>query len=145
MAVKNMFKVYDLAEMIEVETNGATAVDVYKIPQYTIIQMVMVMIKQPSTNSVNLTVGDDDDPDGFIVAAAADGAAGTVYGSDPDDLGVYLRAAVTCTATSADAKVCSGGKLYAAAAKEVKIVLSGAAGANECIARVFIFGKRFAV
>ena len=136
MAIKQKFSVYPFAEMIEVETNGTTAVDVLSIPKYTIIEGVLVRIKTAATGDANnLIIGDDDDDNGYIVAADAKGTAGTVYGDDPTERGAYLYDATK-----------KGGfvKLYAAAGKEIKVVLSTAA-TTEAVLQVFVFGKRFAV
>ncbi len=146
MAVKNRFSVYDFAEMVEVETSGTTAVDVLSIPQYTLIEKVLVRIKTAATSgsAVNLTVGDDDDADGFIVASDAKANAGTVYGDAVAELGAYLKESVSDDGNNSHDQPIPGGKLYAAAGKEVKVVLS-AAPTTEAVLQVFIFGKRFNV
>jgi len=143
MAITARRTMYPMAEMVEVAAEGTTVIDLVDIPEGTIIESVMVRVKTPATGTAaNLTVGDAADADGFIVAADAKAAAGTIYGDDIDEVGAYLKAAVTCAATSANAQVGHNGHLYAAAAK-VKFVLSAAATGG--VYQVFVTGKRFAI
>ena len=143
MAVKARQMMYPMAEMIEVAAEGTTIIDLMDIPAGTIIESVLVRVKTPATGpDASLTVGDADSANGFILAADAKAAAGTIYGDDIDEVGAYLKAAVTCAATSANAQVGHNGHLYAAAAK-VKFVLSAAATGG--VYQVFVTGKRFAI
>ena len=84
-----------------------------------------------------MAVGDAGDPDGFIVAADAHAAAGTIYGNLMAELGAYLKGA--CGATSGYAPI---QKVYAAAAK-LRFALSAAATGG--VYQVFVSGKRFQV
>lgn len=125
------YAVYPFAEMVLVESNGDTAVDVLSIPEGTIIEQLLTRTYVPATGSANLTIGDDDDPDGFIVAADATAAEGTVYGDDPTERGDYLYDAT---------KKGSFVKLYEAA-KTLKLVLS-AAPTSEGEYEVIVIGHR---
>jgi len=153
MAITARRTMYPMAEMVEVAAEGTTVIDLVDIPEGTIIESVLVRVKTPATgDAANLIVGDAGDPDGFIVAKDAHGAAGTVYGDAPAERGVYLDAGHTHTentaasytqnATTALALGSSTQKLYAAAAK-VRFVLSAAATGG--VYQVFVTGKRFAI
>ena len=144
MAVSNSLTVYPLAEMIEVETIGTTSVDIMEIPQYTLIEKVFVRIKTAGTGTANLTVGDDDDADGFILAADATASAGTVYGDATSELGTYLTETITDSGSATHSQPVPAGKLYTASGKEIKVVLS-ASLTTEAVLEVFIIGKRFMV
>lgn len=162
MGVKGRNTVYPFAEMIEVESEGITSIDLLAIPGYTLIEKVIVRVKTAAVGTANLIIGDDDDADGFIVAADAVAAAGTVYGDVIAEVGDYLKATHThsvshaaCSATSAAYSTLTAitsttgpagvpsGKLYTTGDKEVKFVLS-AAPTTQGVYQVFVFGKRFA-
>jgi len=147
MAVKKRSMAYPIAELIEVESEGTTIIDVMKIQPYSVIEKVLVRVKTASTNAVNVEVGDDDDPNGFIEATAvnvADVVIGDQLGliSAPE-VGDYL-AKDDGAGTPTD-RIPHGGKLYTASNKEIKLVLSGAAGAVEAVLEVLVLGHRFAV
>ena len=92
MGLQNRYSVYPVAEMVDIESEGTTAVAVYSIPDGTIIDKVLAIVKTPNedADATNLIVGDDDDDNGYITAADAKAAAGTVYGDDPTERGAYL-------------------------------------------------------
>lgn len=137
MGITNQRTVYPFAEMVEVTSESTTAVDVLTIPAGAIIENVLVRVTKVAVagGAINLTVGDDDDGAGFILAADAKAAIGTVYGEATTARGLYLY-----DATAKGGHV----KLYAAAGKEVKLVLSGAVTTQGAY-QVIILGKRFAV
>ncbi len=122
MGLENRYTVYPMAEMAHVKTESLAgspvAVDVLSIPEGMIIEQVLVRVKTPAVDvdANNLIVGDEDDDNGFIVAADAKGAAGTVYGEDPTLRGAYLYDAT---------KKGSFLKLYQEV-KTLKLVLSAA-------------------
>ena len=142
MAVERRQTMYPFAEMIEVETNGTTAVSFFPIPANTIIEKVLCKVKTASTNAVNLTIGDEDDADGFIVASAAN-SANAVYGDSVDEIGAYLKEQVSDSGSATHNQPIPGGKLYTAD-KNMKIVLSGAAGSQEAVVQVFVKGLKYA-
>lgn len=135
MAVLTRKVVYPFFECIEVYSSGATSIDLLKIPDGTVIERVLVRIKTAATGTVNLTVGDDDDADGFIAAADATAAAGTVYGDTGAELGDYLY-----EATEKKDRV----KLYASPGKEIKFVLSTSA-TTEGLYQVIVIGYTYQV
>lgn len=92
MGVENRYSVYPVSEMVHIQSEGTTPVPVYSIPDGTIIDLVLAVVKTPNqdADASNLTVGDEDSADGYIVAADAKAAKGTVYGGDPTERGAYL-------------------------------------------------------
>ncbi len=90
--VVNRYSIYHLAEAVLVTSNGTTPVAVFSIPDGTIIDHVLAMVSVPNedADASTIIVGDDDDPNGYIVAADAKAAAGTFYGCDPTERGAYL-------------------------------------------------------
>ena len=90
--VKNRYSVYDLKEAVLVSSNGTTPVPVFSIPDGAVIDHVLAMVKVPNedVDASTIIIGDDDDPNGYIVAADAKAAAGTFYGADPTERGAYL-------------------------------------------------------
>lgn len=130
MALVNRKAVHPFCECIEVASESATSIDLIKIPDGAIVDRVLVRIKTAATGSVNLTVGDDDDADGFIAAADATAAAGTIYGDTGAELGDYLY-----DATEKKDRV----KHYASHGKEIKFVLSTTA-TTEGVYQVIVTG-----
>ena len=130
--------VYPFAEMFEVQTDEQTAVNVWNIPKGTIITMVLAKVKVAGTGSGgNLIVGDDDDDNGYILAANLCGATvDTVYGDLPAERGVYLASG------SAAGTHAGKWKVYTAAGKELKIDCS-ATLTTEATVEVFVFGYRY--
>jgi len=130
--------IYPFAEMFEVTTDGTTAVKIWDIPAGTVITMVLAKIKVAGTGSAsNLTIGDDDTADGYILAASCCGAAvDTVYGDAIAERGSYLAAATGLGHAGA-------WKVYTAAGKELYLDAS-AALTTEAVIEVFVFGYRYA-
>lgn len=89
MAVLNVNEAYPFAYTFEVQTNGATSVNVWLIPTGTIVDNVIATIKTAATTG-SVTVGDTDSANGFIAAADPTASAGTVYGDDVTEKGAYL-------------------------------------------------------
>ncbi len=135
MTVTAVKAVYPFAELFEVASQGDTVIDLMKIGAGVIIENVVVRVKTPATGSANLIVGDDDDDNGFTVAADATAAEGTVYGATVTERGAYLY-----DATSKAGHV----KVYAAEGKELKFVLS-ADPTTEGVFEVIVLGHRFAL
>lgn len=133
MGLQNRYTVYPVAEMVDIQSEGTTAVDVFSIPDGMIVEEVLVIIKTAlvDADANNLIVGDDDDDNGYIVAADAKAAVGTVYGADPTERGDYLYDAT---------KKGSFVKVYPAG-KTLKFKLSVAPD-TEGEYLVYIFGKR---
>ena len=127
----------DFSEVFEVDTSGTDSVDVWEIPKGTIIKMVLaeVVVAGVGASGGNLTVGDDDDGDGFIVAANLCGATvGTIYGDSASERGAYLNSQVPCHTVN--------WKVYSTAGKEIKIDCS-AALTTEATVRIFVYGTRY--
>lgn len=95
--------------------------DVFAIPAGTLIEKVYVVIHTAITGTTVLEVGDDDDPNGFVVDLA--GSLGTpgLYGWDAKTAGAYLRIETAGATDAADIYVVPSAKFYAAAGKEVKM------------------------
>jgi len=153
MAITNRKSVYPFAECVEVTLEGTTSIDLMDIPAGAIIEKVLVRIKTAGGTG-NVTVGDDDDADGFIVAADQAATAGTVYGDGGAELGAYLveghthtentAASYTQNATTVSANTAASPvKLYASAGKEIKIV--GSAATASAALQVIVIGKRYHV
>ncbi len=87
------------SEIFEINTSGTDSVAIWNIPKGTIITKVLAKIKTAGSGSGNLIIGDDDDPDGFILAADATAAADTIYGDAPEELGAYLYMGVSYHST----------------------------------------------
>ena len=128
---------YPFAERIRATTDGTDAVDVWNIPEKTIITMVMVRVVTAGTGSAsNFICGDDDDDDGFIVATAIGGAtAGSIWGDLPTERGAYLLGATTGHSPMI-------WKVYEDAGKEIKIDASVAL-TGELTVDIFVFGYRY--
>ncbi len=124
---------YAFSELFRVTSEGVTPVALMLIPAGTVIERVIVRTETPGTGVANLTVGDDDDADGFVLAGDHTAAAGTVYGDAPTELGVYLRDAVEKAGYR---------KPYATSTKTLKLVLS-AAGTTQGTYQVMVLGHRF--
>ena len=126
---------YPFAEMFEIATVSTTQTDIWDIPEGTIITMVMAKIKTAGTGSGNLIIGDDDDDNGYVLAADATAAADTIYGDSVTERGAYLS-------TGTSAEHAGHWKVYTAAGKELKIDCS-AALTTEATVDVFVFGYRY--
>ena len=123
---------YWFAEMFRVQTEGVTAVPFMSLLPGTVVKLILARCETPGTGAANLTVGDDDDADGYLIAADHTAAAGTIYGDAPTERGAYLYDATA-----------KGGfvKLYNAA-KTLKAVLS-AAGTTQGTWQLLVLGHRY--
>jgi hypothetical protein len=121
------------AEIFEIDTSGTDSVAIWSIPAGTIITRVLAKIKTAGSGSGNLTIGDDDDPDGYILAGDATAAADTIYGDTPEELGAYLYMGVSYHSEK--------WKQYTSA-KTLYIDCSGAL-TTEATVDVFVFGYRY--
>lgn len=132
---------YPFAEVFEVETNGDTAVDVWKIPKGTIITMLLAKIKVLGTASSgrNLFVGDVADPNGYLLNAALCGTAvDVIYGDAVSERGAYLKnTEETSIMTHA-----GSWKVYKTGDKKVILDVDGAM-IIEATLEIFIFGYRY--
>ena len=136
IATTNERPLYPFARIFQVATSSTDAVDIWQIPVGTIITRVLAQINVAGTGSGNLTVGDDDSGNGYILAADATAAAGTVYGDLNGELGTYLAG----TAAGAGCAPCW--KEYHATGKELKMDCSGAL-TTEATVDVMVFGYSF--
>jgi hypothetical protein len=135
MSVNTIRPIYPFSESIEITTTGVTAVPVRRIAAGEVITRLSARIKTAAVRAAgacNITVGDDDAADGYLVAADAKASAGTVYGEDPTARGAYMYDAT---------KKGSFYKLYAAEGKTIKAVLS-AAPDTEAVVQVLVTGFR---
>jgi len=127
---------------IEATTNGTTAVDLFTLEPGSLVLGVIARVKVAGTRSagaLNFMVGDNDDADGFLVAKDAK-TAGVISGTDPDDLGDYMKATVACSATSANAKTRAMGKWYTTS-KTLKLVLDQVADSEATIQVMVQYAK----
>lgn len=133
MGLENRYSVYPFAEAVLITSEGTTPVDVFSITDGMIVDLVLVYIKAHCTDADanNLIVGDDDDDNGYILAAGAKEADATIYGDDPTERGAYLY-----DATEKGSYV----KAYTAP-KTLKFKLSAAPDA-EGEYLIYIFGHR---
>jgi hypothetical protein len=114
MAVVTQTEGRHWAECVTVTTNGTTAVSCFSIPAGTVVENALLVSKVVGTGTANITVGDDDTADGFILAYDHTSSVGTVVGDTPAERGGYLFSTV------------GGFTKYYPAAKTCKVVLSGA-------------------
>ena len=124
---------YPFNAIFEVTTSGTDSVDIWQIPKGFVMTMVLAKMKTAGTGSGNLTIGDDDAGDGFILAADATAAADVVYGDAVTERGTYIY-----DATSKAGHV----KVYTVATKELKLDCS-AALTTEATIDVFVFGYTY--
>ena len=131
MGLENRYTVYHFAEAVRIASEGTTPVNVFSIQDGMIVDLVLAVVKTPcvDADANNLIVGDDDDDNGYITAASAKAAAGTIYGEDPTARGAYLYDAT---------KKGSFRKAYAAG-KTLKFALSVAPD-TEGEYLIYIFG-----
>lgn len=127
--------VYPFAEIFEIATVGTTQTDIWAIPAGTIITLVLAKIKTAGTGTGNLIIGDDDDDNGYILAADATAAADTIYGDAITERGIYLAGASGMGHAGA-------WKVYTSSGKELKIDCSSAL-TTEATVDVFVFGFRY--
>ena len=131
MAILTQRSGYRICEQFRVQTNGTTPVDILQVLPGTVIDHVVARCETPGTGAANLTIGDDDDADGFVLAGDHTAAAGTHYGDAPTERGVYLR----------DATEKAGYVKAYNAAKTLKAVLS-ATGTTQGTWQVTVEGYR---
>jgi hypothetical protein len=114
--------------------------DLWAIPAGTVIEKVYLVIDTAITGTTVLEVGDDDDPNGFIVDQAANFATPGMYGWDAKGAGADLRISTVGATDAGDIYVVPSAKYYSASGKEVKlnITTTNTAGA----ARVVIEGYK---
>ena len=119
MVTKLMERETRMVAALGVEANGTTAVNAIAIPANYEVEKVWVRSAKAGTGAANLTVGDEDDADGYILAADHTAAVGTIYGDAIAEVGAYQ---FTIDGT---VEVWNAAKKYTAA-KNIKIVLSAA-------------------
>lgn len=125
---------YDIAECYRVQTNGQTPVVLFRALPGTVIERVLVRVEVPGTGAAMLMVGDEDDPDCFVLSADHVQPEGTVYGDVTTERGTYLY-----TATPKGGHV----KLYEEE-KDIEMVLS-ATPTTDGIHQVFVVGQRYSL
>ena len=83
---------YPFNEVLLVQNDGTTNVDIWTIPPGTIIKDVWVRVITAGNGNTTdyVTVGDEDDEDGFIAGFDPNSAANTIIGDDPTERGDYL-------------------------------------------------------
>jgi len=133
--------IYPFAEMFEVDTDGTTAVEVWKIPAGTAITMVLMRIGVAGAGAGgSVIVGDNDDDNGFILAGLfCGGTVGTIFGDAITERGDYLNATGGAAATSTHA---GKWKVYTDATKSIYIDCDTDM-TTEATVQVFIFGYRY--
>lgn len=95
--------------------------DLWAIPAQTIIEKVYLIVDTTITGTTALTVGDDDDADGFIPDAVSAFTAPAMFGWDAKNAGAYLRVQTAGATDALDIYVVPSAKYYAASGKEVKL------------------------
>lgn len=126
------------AEVFQVDGNGTTAVDVWDIPKNTIITGVLCEVVVAATGSANnIIVGDEDDDNGYILAAAVCGATvGTIFGDEMDERGAYTNAGLDL------ASLQHGGQWKVYTAKNTLRIDCSADGTIEPTVKIYVFGYR---
>lgn len=102
--------------------------DLLNIPAGMVVDKVYYVVDEAITGTSAVTVGDDDDADGFATSSATLGTPG-IYGNSSALAGAYLQEGANKLPKS---------KYYSAAGKEVKVDFTGAATAGKL--RVIIQG-----
>lgn len=110
--------------------------DIWAIPAKTLIKNVWVVIDTAITGTTALTIGDDDDPDGFVLDLVGGFSTPGLYSWDAKTAGPYLRIETAGATDAADIYVVPAAKYYSAAGKEVKLDATTASTAGAF--RVFI-------
>ncbi len=95
--------------------------DLWAIPAGTVIEKVYAIVDSAVTGTTVFEVGDDDDPNGFIVDLAGGLSTPAMYGWDAKAAGADLRISTVGATDAADIYVVPSAKYYAAAGKEVKL------------------------
>jgi hypothetical protein len=112
--------------------------DLWAIPAGTVIEKVYVIVDTAITGTTVLEVGDDDDPNGFVVDIGGSFGTAGMYGWDAKAAGADLRISTAGATDAADIYVVPSAKYYSASGKEVKLNITTANTAGR--ARVVIEG-----
>jgi hypothetical protein len=83
---------YQFCEVLKAQTAGLTNTTIWVIPPGTLVKDVWVRVLTAGNGNTTdyITVGDEDDEDGFIAGFDPNSAAGTIIGDDPTERGAYL-------------------------------------------------------
>jgi hypothetical protein len=114
--------------------------DLWAIPAGTVIEKVYVIIDTAITGTTVLEVGDDDDPNGFVLDQAANFATPGMYGWDVKAAGADLKITTAGATDALDIYTVPSAKYYSATGKEVKLNITTANTAGRM--RVVIEGYR---
>lgn len=95
--------------------------DLWAIPANTLIEKVYCIVDVAVTGTTVLEVGDDDDPNGYVVDVASGLATPGLYGWDAKTAGAYLRVETAGGTDALDIFVVPAAKLYLATGKELKL------------------------
>jgi hypothetical protein len=112
--------------------------DLWRIPANVVIEKVWVIIDTLITGTTALTIGDDDDADGFVTDASLTLGTVGMYGFNAKVAGAYMRVETAGATDALDVYVVPSVKYYSASGKEVKMDITTANTAGEM--RVFIEG-----
>ena len=90
---------YPFAETFVVESEDDTKIELLNLPADSIVEGCRVEILVPVTGGTSplVSIGASTDVDGIIEEAAADGAAGTVYGDAVAEYGDDIKVATGAT------------------------------------------------
>lgn len=80
-----------------VEVNGTTEVNAINIPPDMEVSNVWARSAKAGTGAANITIGDEDDPNGWVIAQDHTGAIGTVIGKTTAHGGVFARTQIAST------------------------------------------------
>lgn len=105
---------------LSVEVDGTTEVNAINIPAGSEVSDVWAVSALTGTGAANITIGDEDDPNGWVLAADHTQAAGTTIGKATSELGVYAMTQIATT-PAVDEPVPSK---YYAAENNIIVVLS---------------------
>lgn len=112
--------------------------DLWAIPAGCVIENVHFLIDTAITGTTVLTVGDDDDADGFVPDQAANFSSVGLHNASAKVAGAYLRVQTAGATDALDIDVVQASKYYSASGKEVKLACTTANTAGK--ARVIIQG-----
>ena len=116
--------------------------DLMAIEAGMVIEKVYAINDTAITGTTVLEVGDDDDPNGFIVDTIVTLATPGMYGYSAKVAGAYLRTETAGGTDAADIYVVPNAKYYSATGKEVKLNVTTANTAGKF--RVVVEGYRAA-
>lgn len=105
--------------------------DLWAIPAGTVIEKVYAIVDTAVTGTTVFEVGDDDDPNGFIVDLASGLSTPAMYGWDVKAAGADLRISTVGATDAADIYVVPNAKYYSATGKEVKLNITNTWTAGE--------------